>query len=195
MISNFIEYLMTLVWVMLFLVVVEMVFPSSALQKYIKLILRFILVYTILAPIIKGGLFETIQYDEYVNSYQDQFDMMTEGGTQMHNYEQELKENYELREIEIIEQAVEKELDMNAEVVVSSIVRNYIPQLTDIEITVSKNESTDDGLIKVPKIVIGKKSDSVRLYKENIEKEIKNLLSNFYNLGQVNINIEVQNVD
>ncbi|OON94424.1 MAG: hypothetical protein ATN31_03395 [Candidatus Epulonipiscioides saccharophilum] len=189
--SYLIEYLTTLVWVMLFLVVVEMVFPSSALQKYIKLILRFILVYTILAPIIKGGLFEKIDYDHYVNSYQSKFNLTTAEGAQMHNYEKQLQENYDSREEQIIQVALEKELDMNVEVVVSSIVRDYTPELTEISLVISDKKSEDDNVIKIPQIVVGKKSDSIRLNEENIEKKVILLLSNFYDLGTVKVNIEV----
>lgn len=196
-----IEYLKVLVWTMLFIVVIEMILPSSALQKYIKLILRFILIYTIIAPIVgiffKGDIFEITKYDEYISLYNEQFDLMTEQGIRMEDYERELQDSFELREKALIKERIEKELDISVEVMVSSIMENYTPQLTDIELTVSpkkEEENAGDHLIMVPKIVIGNKSDSIRLYQKNIEKEIKKLLSDFYNLGQVNIYILVQDV-
>ncbi|ONI46111.1 hypothetical protein AN641_02270 [Candidatus Epulonipiscioides gigas] len=196
-----IEYLKVLVWTMLFIVVIEMILPSSALQKYIKLILRFILIYTIIAPIVgilfKEDIFEITKYDEYISLYNEQFDLMTEQGIRMEDYERELQDSFELREKALIKERIEKELDISVEVMVSSIMENYTPQLTDIELTVSpkkEEKNAGDHLIMVPKIVIGNKSDSIRLYQKNIEKEIKKLLSDFYNLGQVNIYILVQDV-
>ncbi|ONI44825.1 hypothetical protein AN642_02065, partial [Epulopiscium sp. SCG-B10WGA-EpuloA2] len=178
-----IEYLKVLVWTMLFIVVIEMILPSSALQKYIKLILRFILIYTIIAPIIgiffKGDILEITKYDEYISLYNEQFDLMTEQGIRMEDYERELQDSFELREKALIKERIEKELDISVEVMVSSIMENYTPQLTDIELTVSpkkEEQNADDNLIMVPKIVIGNKSDSMRLYQKNIEKEIKKLL-------------------
>ena len=36
------QYLMMIIWTMLFVIVVEMIFPSSDLKKYLKIITRLL---------------------------------------------------------------------------------------------------------------------------------------------------------
>ena len=47
------QYLMMIIWTMLFVIVVEMIFPSSDLKKYLKIVLGFVMVYMIASPMIK----------------------------------------------------------------------------------------------------------------------------------------------
>ncbi len=189
-------YMEILVWTMLFIVVVEMIFPNSHLQKYIKLILGFILVYTILAPILKGGLFEQGAYDEYVAYYQDQFALETGKSVHIEDYEQEILESYILQEQEKVKAYVEKNINEIevVEVEIAAQVQSYIPEVTSVVLTV-RYKQDNSGPIIIPQIKIGEKSDSIMLDIENLEKEIKTLLSDFYNWDKVNIYIIVQDIN
>ncbi|OOB78813.1 MAG: hypothetical protein ATN33_06630 [Epulopiscium sp. Nele67-Bin001] len=188
-------YMEILVWTMLFIVVVEMIFPNSHLQKYIKLILGFILIYTILAPILKGGLFEQGTYDEYVAYYQDQFNLETGKSVHIEDYEQEVLESYILQEEEKVKAYIEKNItDIQVEVLeIIAAMESYIPAVTDVLLTVSYKEEPGSPIV-IPQIKIGEKSESIKLDTENLEKEIKNLLSDFYNWDKVNIHIIVQDI-
>ncbi len=188
------DYMEILIWTMLFVVVIEMIFPSSHLQKYIKLILGFIVIYTILGPIIKGGLFEQGKYDYYVAYYQDQFDLTTDKGVHMEDYEQELLESFTTQEKSKIIKQVEGALDVTVEMIeVFATLEGYVPTTNEIILAVSYNQE-EGGLIIIPKIKIGEKDESIKLEEENLEKEIKNLLSDFYNWDNVNIYILVQDM-
>ena len=66
------DYMQILIWTMLFIILVEMIFPASEFKKYLKLLLGFIIIYTIFTPIVKGGFWNEAKYDEYVRYYQEQ---------------------------------------------------------------------------------------------------------------------------
>ncbi|OOO00176.1 MAG: hypothetical protein ATN35_08655 [Epulopiscium sp. Nele67-Bin004] len=183
------NYMEILIWTMLFVVVVEMIFPSSHLQKYIKLILGFIVIYTILGPIIKGGLFEQGAYDEYVMYYQNQFNLATDKSIHLEEYEQELIEAFTEQETTKIINAIEGSLDVNVDdVTVVAYIEGYVPTTYEIWLELSYKEET--GKIFIPQIKIGEKSDSIKLDLENLEKEVKNCLSHFYNWDKVHIIIQ-----
>ncbi len=110
-------------------------------------------------------------------------------------YEQEILESYILQQQEKVKAYIEKNID---EIEVDSIeimavMESYIPATTDVLLVVSYKKDTS-GPIIIPQIKIGEKSDSIKLDTENLEKEIKNLLSDFYNWDKVNIHIIVQDI-
>ncbi|ONI37680.1 hypothetical protein AN639_00800 [Candidatus Epulonipiscium fishelsonii] len=187
------DYMEILIWTMLLIVIIEMIFPTSHLQKYIKLILGFILIYTILSPIIKGGLFKEGTYDKYVKNYQDQINLVTEEGRSMKEYEMELLEIYSTQEKDKISGAIKK-LDM--EVVsldVDTSLEGYTPDIIGINLVV-RQKKEDVGKIIIPRIKIGNKDD-INKTSAKIENDIKNLLSDFYNWDKVNIHIIVQDIE
>ncbi|OOB77659.1 MAG: hypothetical protein BEN19_01545 [Epulopiscium sp. Nuni2H_MBin003] len=188
-----IDYMQVLIWTMLFVVVVEMIFPNSHLKKYIKLILGFIVIYNMIAPIINGGIFERGPYDEYVTYYQEQFDLVTDKGIQIEGYEKQLQESFIQIEAQKITQNIEKELELVVEnVTVSAQMQDYTPHVTDIDLTLSHKK--EDTAIMIPTIKIGEKDESIGISEQNLQKEVKNVLSDFYNLDNVNIYIVVQDV-
>ncbi|ONI45202.1 hypothetical protein AN640_04890 [Candidatus Epulonipiscium fishelsonii] len=187
------DYMEILIWTMLLVVIIEMIFPTSHLQKYIKLIMGFILIYTILSPIIKGGLFKEGIYDKYVQNYQDQINLVTEEGRSMKEYEVELLEIYSIQEKNKITGVVNK---LNMEIVsleVETSLEGYTPDVTGINLVVRKNQEDNDKIF-IPKIKIGNKND-INKSTSKIENDIKNLLSDFYNWDKVNIHIIVQDIE
>ncbi len=190
------EYMEILIWTMLLVVVIEMVFPTSPLQKYIKLILGFILTYTMLSPIIKGGLFEQGKYDTYVQHYQDQFNLTTDKGKHIEDYELEVIDAFIEHEKQKITSALEKDFDIKVvDVEVGVELDVYMPATTDISLTVRKlAEGEESGIAKIviPKIKIGEKDENIILDDDDLKKEIKSCLSDFYNWDKVNIYIIVQ---
>ncbi|QEH68916.1 stage III sporulation protein AF [Cellulosilyticum sp. ST5] len=179
-------YLQMLIWMMLFVIIIEMIFPDSAYRKYIKLILGCILIYTMLQPIIglvKGG---HNSYDDYVKYYEARLSggetALLEYNNQLESQQQVLKRYYE----EGIRSTVEKEFDVKVQAISLSYEGN---ELEEITLTVGKNRS---GKIHIGTIHIGNKSDTLDGDEENLKNKIKTCLSDFYNVQVCNIHITVQ---
>lgn len=186
------EYMQILIWTMLFVIIVEMIFPASDFKKYLKIILGFIIVYTIFTPILKGGFWNQGKYDEYVKYYQEQMGMMQNISVSFEEYEGEMLELYKGQELEKISNQLEKQL--NLKVIAGEMsfdTTGYTPEITDIYLEVAKAEEKAHT-IAIPKIKIGEKDESLALEQDNLKKEIKNCLEDFYNWDNVNININVQ---
>lgn len=185
------DYMQILIWTMLFIILVEMIFPASEFKKYLKLLLGFIIIYTIFTPIVKGGFWNEAKYDEYVRYYQEQVGAMESKNTVLEDYERELLETYKTQEIDKITLKLKTKLDL--EVKEADIVfdtEGYTPAIQTINLTVA--QAKENAPISIPKIKIGEKSESTLLDQDNLKKEIKNCLGDFYNWDNVNINISVQ---
>lgn len=185
------EYMQVLIWTMLFVIVVEMIFPASEFKKYLKLILGFIIVYTIFTPVVKGGFWNEGKYDEYVKYYQEQVGDLQHTNLKLQEYEEELLGAYKEQEVNKIALKLKKQL--NLEVVDSDIVfdtTGYTPTIQEITLNVVKEKKKEK--ISIPQIKIGEKDKSLSLDQDNLKKEIKNCLGDFYNWDNVNINIIVQ---
>ena len=180
------EYLQILIWMMLFVIIIEMIFPDSAYRKYIKLILGCILVYTMLQPLIglvNGGQND---YDAYVKYYQERLgggeDAMAEYNRQKDNQEEVLKKYYE----EGVKSTVENSFDVKVKSVQLSYDTNVIK---GIDLTIGKHR---EGKIEIGTIQIGDKSKTLDGDEENLKNKIKTCLSDFYNVQVCNIHITVQ---
>ncbi|MGL4363221.1 MAG: stage III sporulation protein AF [Cellulosilyticaceae bacterium] len=188
------EYLQTLIWTMLFIVVVEMIFPVSELKKYIKFVLGFIILYTILLPVITGiqkiGLGEEISVMNYINFYQSNLEQGITSLDYEKNYDRQvegMKEIYENQLILEIEQRLEKKLDIDvSDIVVETNYEGGSYKILEIEMVVCAND--DRGF----RIEQGNKNESIVLSEERLKKEIKNFINDFYNLDNSNIHIIVQ---
>lgn len=184
-------YMQILIWTMLFVIIIEMIFPASEFKKYLKLILGFIIVYTIFTPIVKGGFWNEGKYDEYVKYYQEQVGDEGHMNIKLQEYEEELLGVYEEQEINKIAFKLKKQL--NLEVVESDMrfdTTGYTPIIQEIDLVVA--EEKKEQKISIPKIKIGEKDESLSQDPDNLKKEIKNCLGDFYNWDNVNINIIVQ---
>lgn len=179
-------YLQMLIWMMLFVIIIEMIFPDSAYRKYIKLILGCILVYTMLQPIISLVQGDHNSYDDYVKYYERRLSggeaALLDYNEQLQSQEQVLKSYYE----EGIRSTVEKEFDVKVQDIKLSYEGN---ELLEITLTVGKNRS---GKIHIGTIHIGDKSNTLDGDEENLKNKIKTCLSDFYNVQVCNIHITVQ---
>lgn len=180
-------YLQMFLWMMLFVMIIELIFPDSNYRKYLKLVLGCILVYTMLSPI-TGVLPEAGQtYEDYVTYYKEKF-MGTESIT---TYEDEvamqtkqLKTFYE----KSIQSLVEKEFKT---ISVKSAFVSYGKEegetvIDRIDLVIAPKEE------QAGTFHVGAKSDSLAGDEENLKNKIKTCLENFYNVKVCNIYITVQ---
>ena len=179
------EYLQMIIWMLIFVLIIEMIFPDSAYRKYIKLILGCILVYTLARPII--GIFNTDEksYDSYVKYYQIYLNGKDEGieiyEDQKENQEAILKEYYKKGISELVEKNFEVE-------VIYVNIRCDDNILSRIDLVASEKIGED---IKIGTIKIGDKSDTLGGDINNLKNKIKTCLSDFYNVQVRNIYITV----
>ena len=180
------EYLQMIIWMLIFVLIIEMIFPDSAYRKYIKLILGCILVYTLVQPVIKIINMDQNSYDDYVKYYQTYL-KDNNVGTKMYeeqkqNQQDTLKEYY----ISGIKELVENEFKLSVIQVNIKINNNM---LSKIDIVVASKSNQD---IEIGTITIGDKSQSLEGDSEGLKNKIKTCLSNFYNVQVRNIHITVQ---
>ncbi len=180
------EYLQMIIWMLIFVIVVDMIFPDSAYRKYIKLILGCILVYTLVQPII-GFLGKSENgYDNYVKYYQGYLDESDQAvdyyNNQKAKQEEVLKSYYE----DGVKQIIESEFDVKASYVDITYTDNTVSK---IKVVVTERIGDD---IEIGTIKIGDKSDTLNGNQEIIKNKIKTCLSDFYNVQDCNIHITVQ---
>lgn len=182
-------YIELLIWTMLFVVVIEMIFPSSELKKYLKLILGFMVVYTILSPLLENEFISHKDYKDYVKYYAEKLTIDTSYKGEVENQTQTTTQLYKEQLEETIKNTLKEELPievLNAEVTLTP--GNL--EVEEVGLTVVRNKVPDK--IFIPAIKIGDKTESFTLQDSKIEKEIKSCLKNFYNLKDANIHITVQ---
>lgn len=179
------QYLQYLIWMMLFVIVIEMIFPDSAYRKYIKLVLGCILIYTMLKPIVGLIPIEGADYGDYVKKYQ----MLLSGDSSIGlNYEEELDRQQDILQA-VYETSMKDYIEQEAEVSVAWLQINWNKdEMESINLIVQKPSET----LKVGEIHIGDKSKTVDGSEEELKNKIKSLLSNFYNVQVCNIHITVQ---
>lgn len=183
------EYMQMLIWMMLFVVIIEMIFPDTDHRKYVKMVLGCILVYTMLRPII--GLLPSgdESYEAYIQRYEKQLGLLE--NINKIDYEAEEDMQHEgLKEVykEGIKRAVEKELQISVSDL--EIVCDDTMALKEIYLTVGDKKKK--SLIEIAPIHIGNKSDTVDGDEEKLKNKIKTCLNNFYNVQDCNIYITVQ---
>lgn len=179
------HYLQYLIWMMIFVIVIEMIFPDSSYKKYIKLVLGCILIYTMLKPVVSFIKVDGADYEAYVKNYQ----RALEGGLTIgEGYEMELERQQNILQEEY-EDSMKQYIEQEAEVKVASlqIIWNK-DEIESIYATVQKHGQT----FKVGEIHIGNKSETIDGDEEKLENKIKTSLSNFYNVQVCNIYITVQ---
>ena len=179
------SYLQYLIWMMLFVIVIEMIFPDSSYRKYIKLVLGCILVYTLLRPIVSFVKVGGVTYDDYVKKYQMLLEMQNIEG---YGYEAEKERQQETLK-EVYQNSVKKSIEQSAEVEVVWLELKWDKdELTNIEATVT----APSDKIKIGEIRIGSKNEGVDGDEEKLKNKIKTCLSDFYNVQVQNIHITVQ---
>lgn len=178
-------YLQYLIWMMLFVIVIEMIFPDSSYRKYIKLVLGCILVYTLLKPVVSFIKVDGADYDTYVKKYQM---LLGSQNIEEDGYETEKERQQETLQ-EVYKSSMKAYIEQSAEVEVVWLDLEWQEdELVGIETTVTKPSNT----LKIGEIHIGGKNDTVDGDEENLKNKLKTCLSNFYNVQVQNIHITVQ---
>lgn len=178
-------YLQYLIWMMLFVIVIEMIFPDSAYRKYIKLVLGCILIYTMLKPVASLVQVEGADYEAYVKKYQ----VLLEGkGEVGGNYEEELDRQQEMLQ-KYYETSMKDYIEQEVEVGVVWLKIDWNEdEMESIDLIVEKPRKT----LRIGEIHIGDKSKTIDGSEEELKNKIKTSLSNFYNVQVCNIHITVQ---
>ncbi|WP_053985420.1 stage III sporulation protein AF [Niameybacter massiliensis] len=186
------NYLLTIIWTMLFVVIVEMIFPVSELKKYLKLVLGFIVLVVIASPLItlisSQEWIQGTPPSEYITFYQKQF----EDGEYIPYQEEKKKQEESVKQV--YQEQIEKQLTALLEAQLPVSVESLSSEVTlkgshmsiqevKIEVIPYTSESF---------ITIGNKNESVVLNQEYLENEIKKCIKDFYNVDNANIYIIVQ---
>lgn len=185
-------YLLVIIWTMLFVIIIEMIFPASDLKKYLKLVLGFIIMYIIAGPIIRvvtsTPWVESGSLAGYVQFYEEQ---LTEG--KYTSYDEERKKQEE-EVLVIYEEQMEKQ------------IKNLIETNLPVEVEGFSSKTTLEGghfnidLLEIEVVLkeedslfgVGSKPESMVLNQSLLEKEIKKYINDFYNVDNANIYIIVQ---
>ncbi len=186
-------YIRGIIWVMFFVVIVEMLFPSSDMKKYLKIVLGFIVLYTIVEPVAvvlttahvvpEDRITHAIMYyqrqlgtDVAYSAYEEERAKQEEGILAI--YTEQLEKEV-LRIVEGIEGAKVEDITIEA----TYEVGQYQVQAIYLDV----GYETPTSLIQ-----IGNKDDSIVLDEGLFKKRIKNSLNDFYNWDNTNIYITVQ---
>lgn len=179
------DYLKYLIWMMLFVIVIEMIFPDSPYRKYLKLVMGCILVYTMLKPLLGFIQVDGADYKDYVKKYQA---LLEEGASGQSSYMKQLEDQQESLE-KIYQISMKEYIESQLDISVQSLQLTFKEgAIQTIHLVVGQKE---DG-IKIGEIQISDKSNSVNGDEEKLKNKIKNLLNNFYNVQVDNIYISVQ---
>lgn len=177
------SYFQYLIWMMIFVIVIEMFFPDSSYRKYMKLVLGCILIYTMLSPIIKLLHVRGNAYESYVKQYQS---ILSNNGSG--DYEEIYKEQQESLKA-MYKESIKAYVEKNFEVGVVDVWISWEgDELSQIQLTVGRQ--VEYG--KIGEIRIGDKSNTVDGDEEILKNKIKTCLSDFYNVQVGNIYITVQ---
>ena len=178
-----------LIWMMLFVIIIEMVFPDTDHRKYVKLVLGCVLVYTLLKPIIALLPASDETYEAYIKRYEKQMGLSDEGVEE--SYETELsKQQGSLKEI--YEQGMKSVIEEELQIGVKDLEVICSEEMAIEEIYITVGDGGKKSLIEIAPIHIGNKSDTVDGDEEKLKNKIKTCLNNFYNVQDCNIYITVQ---
>jgi stage III sporulation protein AF len=190
------DYMQMFIWIMLFVIVIEMIFPDSSYKKYIKLVLGCIIIYTLIEPVVHVVQVQGKGYDDYVAYYQKELAKNIDYEEGSLSYEEQLRQQQETLKStyeESIKQRIEKEVDVEVKKVeIEWGSDGTLQQIEKLYLTIGDKAAGQDGKITIPKIKIGEKSDSVSGDEEKLKIKIKTCLENFYNVQDRNIYITVQ---
>lgn len=195
------EYIQMLIWTMLFVIVVEMIFPDTDFKKYIKLIIGILIIYIVFSPLLKIKLLAKADYKGLVTSYQKKLNTGSDEiyETAFKEQQQKLLVMRQEQSEREIKQVIEKKMDLTVlEVGVdfSEHEDTWVPEEISLVVAHGNNGGKGNksirGNIVIPTIKIGEKDESIVLDQNNLENEIKSCLKDFYNVDNFNIYITVQ---
>lgn len=192
-----VAYLQTMIWVMLFVIVVEMIFPDSDYRKYLKLVLGCIIIYILFRPIAHLLLADPNSYDHLVKSYETQLSTSSQEETIQKEYKRILSKQKKVLEDaykETIKSAIESQVGVqvvSCKIGFKEDIINQTLEVDKIEIVV-KEKNKDNKKMPLPEVGIANKNDEVITKEEKLKNKIKTCLENFYIVQDCNIYITVQ---
>ncbi|MDF2878778.1 MAG: Sporulation stage protein [Clostridia bacterium] len=190
------EYMQMFIWIMLFVIVIEMIFPDSSYKKYIKLVLGCIIIYTLIKPVVQVIHVQGKTYDDYVAYYQKELSKNIDYENGALDYEEQLRAQQEILKSayeESIKHRVESEVEVEVEKVEIEWGKDEShQQIEKLYLLIGARTDGEDGKITIPSIKIGEKSDTLSGDEEKLKIKIKTCLENFYNVQDRNIYITVQ---
>lgn len=179
------SYLQYLIWMMIFVIVIEMIFPDSSYRRYIKLVLGCILVYTMLKPVVSFIKVDGADYDAYVKKYQT---LLSGTLNDQGEYEEELDRQQQSLQ-EVYEKSIKAYIEQETEVSVTWLQLTWQKgEIVGIDATVARPGEE----VKIGEIQIGDKSSTVDGDEDALKNKIKTCLRDFYNVQVQNIHITVQ---
>lgn len=204
-IKNWVE---TIILVILATSILEMLMPNNHFKKYIQMVMGILIIFTIIRPV--SSLFsKQIRYASTIETHDLQIEKYNIQNNQALNYSDVQKEQivdmYESKlksQAQDIVQRISHVEGASVEVVFNNnIDSKQFGEIQKLNIMLPKQQEKNSNSsliqkVKIEKIQIGLKkvaeSESHSKETANSIKELKNSLSDFYNLSPTNINISVQ---
>lgn len=182
MIYQFIKnWVLSIVLMMIFLVLIDLIVPSNNFKKYVKFVAGLIMITVILTPVFKVFA-KNVSIEGYISKYCSAFDSAQSSSTETNNYKGAYYKQISDKYKQNLKSKIESEIK-------SKTKSNY--SVKDIEI----NSNTDDkgfgqikyieisggggGTIQVDKIVIGKDQNKCEALTQKDKDVIKLLQSEF----------------
>lgn len=174
--------------------IIEMILPENNNKKYIKMVIGVYILFAILSPIItviknKEYEFNIQDYQKYFeNTYQVSSNKISENNDQ--NIEEIYKNNIEK---DIIQKINNKGYEVNEiSIDIQTTEENY-GNINKIVLKIEKEKLDKINSISVNKVEINKSDNENSIENNNLDKseikEIKQYLSDTYNIAQNNIKI------
>ncbi len=196
MIEMFSSYIRGIIFFLLFASFVGIILPSGKYKSYISIVLGFVVVFLVFEPI--GKLSGVKDMDWLVKGVNSQLNV----ANQLSGYR---TEDIEAERKKLIEEAFNDEMKVKvAEVLDDYDVVNLKTdidlksgELKEINLSVTKKKSEEkskkEKLVHIEPVKIKKESQKDNSKKQTAEiAEIKKIISNFYNLPQGHIYVNVQ---
>lgn len=197
------RYTQSIAMVIIFTTVINLIMPSGDFVKYIKMVLGFIVIITILGPINTLAFKNKPNYTDILNRYQADIQstsMQRQSGDYLDMQKEIILQNYKERIMPQMVAIIEKDskikvLDLDLGLEEDTNLPSF-GQITSIDLIVEiAPKEAKSTAIKVPKIKVGNKnakSYSPDQIEGQIQEKIKTSIIDFYNLPEANINIIVQ---
>ncbi len=191
-------YIKNIVFVMIFNVFVEVLMPNNNFKKYMNMVIGFIVILIVLEPI-RENFSASDKFDLEVFAIQSQIE---------NNSFVQQKEFYEEKQEQLIidtyteniKQQINQIIEKSSDVEIESInleLDEY--NIKSIEVYgYEKKGEVINNQINIEKILIGKKTAEVSNIEDKnykIQENLKNLISDFYNIETDNIHIIVRNIE
>ena len=176
--------------------ILEMILPSGNNKKYIKMMIGLYVLYTIISPVVKLSNINIDNYEKYLN-------ITTSSKISSKNYTEEyIKSTYLSTLKENIKAKVKEEgytvTELNVEINNGSLNYGEINngslnygEIKKINLKIEKDASEEKiSKIKTISVTIEQK-ETLSLEEKNDIQKIKELLSNYYEIDEKNVSIEI----